>query len=172
MGEDHYKNFVFAIFILISFVLLVTFVSFYIKETSSSSCFCGLPLWLGVILISLSGLFIGSFVYYMLNKQCVKEKHKSDKAIVKTLSFLEGDERKVMKTILQLSGEITQRKLCELTGFDKVKISRILNKLENKNLMRREKYGMTNKIILDEDLSELFKEIFQNLKPIFKKGFK
>lgn len=157
--EENYKNFVLAIFIVVSFVLLVTFVSFSIKNTSLSSCFCGLPLWLSIMLISLSGLFVGSFVYYILNKHYVKEKHKSGKAIVKTLSFLEDDERKVIKSILKLSGEITQRKLCELTGFDKVKISRILSRLESKNLVQKEKYGMTNKIILDENLLELFKEI-------------
>ncbi|OYT43193.1 MAG: hypothetical protein B6U88_01710 [Candidatus Aenigmarchaeota archaeon ex4484_56] len=159
MREDSYKNFVLATFVLVSFVILVSFISFYVKNISRNSCFCGLPLWLGILLISLLGLFIGSFIYYILNRHYITEKHKSEKAILKTLSFLENDEKEVIKTILNFSGEITQRKLCELTGFNKVKISRILNKFENKKIIQREKYGMTNKIILDKELLGLFIEL-------------
>jgi len=159
MEKNDYKTFSLAIFIVVSFVILATVISLYIKYTSSNYCFCGLPLWLIILLISLLGLFIGGFVYFILNKKFLQEKNISEKAIKKLFYCLETEERKVIKTILKSSGEITQRNLCKLLSFDKVKISRILTKLENKDFVKREKYGMTNKIILDENLLKLFKEI-------------
>jgi len=156
---ENYKRFASIIFIIIAFIFLVTFVSFYIKEYSPGFCYCGLPLWVIVLVISSSGLFIGGFVYYLFNKDHIKEKNKIVKGIKKTLCFLEREEKNIITALIEHSGEITQKNLSDQTGFNKVKISRVINKLEVKGLIKKMKYGMTNKIVLNEDLKNLFEKV-------------
>lgn len=62
-------------------------------------------------------------------------------------SILEGDEKKVYRIISE-KGEILQSELVLESGFTKVKISRLLKKLERKSLIKRKPYGNTNKIMI------------------------
>lgn len=64
------------------------------------------------------------------------------------LKLLEGDEMKVYKHILDSRGEILQKDLVMEMNFDKAKITRILAKLEQKDLILKIKHGMTNRIVL------------------------
>ena len=66
----------------------------------------------------------------------------------KILDELEGDEYVIYAEILNEDGEICQRDLPERTGFSKAKVSRILDKLEHKAMVKRESYGMTNLVVL------------------------
>jgi len=47
--------------------------------------------------------------------------------------------------------EQSAKQPCILTGFSKVKITRILDCLELKGLIVRKSYGMTNKIIINRN---------------------
>lgn len=62
--------------------------------------------------------------------------------------MLKSDEKKVFLEILKTKGEILQNKLVVQTGLSKVKITRVLTSLQNKNLVMKERYGITNKIKL------------------------
>jgi len=66
----------------------------------------------------------------------------------KTLNSLKGDECTIYKEIFDSKGEILQRELPERTGFSKAKVTRILDRLEDKNLVERKSYGVTNKVVL------------------------
>jgi uncharacterized membrane protein len=61
---------------------------------------------------------------------------------------LGGDEGKAYDLITQSNGMIFQNELAEKLGVSKVKITRILDKLEAKGLVERRRRGMTNVIIL------------------------
>lgn len=61
---------------------------------------------------------------------------------------LDNDEKKVIYAIKEKEGTIFQSELIEKTGFSKVKISRILDRLEGKGLIERRRRGMTNVVIL------------------------
>lgn len=66
-------------------------------------------------------------------------------AVLKTL---ENDERTVYKEIFDCDGEILQRILPGKAGFSKAKVTRILDRLEQKRLIERRSFGVTNKVIL------------------------
>ena len=61
---------------------------------------------------------------------------------------LGGDESKVFELITQSNGMIFQNELVEKMGMTKVKITRILDKLEAKSLVERRRRGMTNVVII------------------------
>ncbi|WP_230972198.1 helix-turn-helix transcriptional regulator [Archaeoglobus neptunius] len=69
-------------------------------------------------------------------------------------NLLERDELTVMKIILENDG-ITQDSLHFRTGFSHSKISMIVKKLEEKNLIVRERFGKTYRIHLSEWLRGL-----------------
>lgn len=76
----------------------------------------------------------------------VNEDSKTDKIAI-AVSILEGDEKEVYRIISE-KGEIFQSELVLESGFTKVKISRLLQKLERKSLISRKVYGNTNKITI------------------------
>lgn len=75
------------------------------------------------------------------NEQKLKDKEKN-------LRLLNSDEKKVYRSIIEAQGTIFQSDLVEKAGFDKVKVTRILDRLEGKQLIERRRRGMTNVVIL------------------------
>jgi hypothetical protein len=65
-----------------------------------------------------------------------------------TLKGLIGDEYTIYKELCGGRGEILQKALSEKTGLSGVKVTRVLNRLEQKGLIERKSYGMTNKVVL------------------------
>jgi uncharacterized membrane protein len=63
--------------------------------------------------------------------------------------MLKPEEKKVMNLILK-EKTIFQADVSEKTKFSKVKITRILDKLESKDYIERKRRGMTNIVILKE----------------------
>ncbi len=61
---------------------------------------------------------------------------------------LENDEKDIMNIILENKGSIFQSELVSKTGFNKVKITRLLDRLEGKGFIERKRRGMTNIVIL------------------------
>lgn len=64
------------------------------------------------------------------------------------LSELEGDEHAVYKLILEEEGAVLQKALPAKAGFSKAKVSRVLDRLEQKGLVERKSYGVTNNVVL------------------------
>ena len=58
------------------------------------------------------------------------------------------DEGTVMNFILESNGSIFQSQLVEKTGFNKVRVTRILDNLEGRGLIERKRRGMTNIVLL------------------------
>lgn len=61
--------------------------------------------------------------------------------------ILNENEKKVMKEVIRSEG-VTQDSLVHRLGYSKAKLSLLLNDLEKKDLVMREKLGRTNSIIL------------------------
>jgi len=151
-----HRSMILVIGIITGFIFITSFTAFYTTENFSSVCGCKLPLWVIVISLASLGVFVGTFTYYILTKNYINDKKKINKAIYKTLDFLENDEKVLVKNLIENNGKIHQSNLKDLTGFDKVKISRIIQCLEKKGILKKEKSGMTNLIILDTSLAEIF----------------
>lgn len=72
------------------------------------------------------------------------------------LKALEGDERRTVKIIVDNGGRVFQNDLVNSLNFSKAKVSRILFKLEQRKIITKEKYGLTNSVSLSEQMwSEL-----------------
>ncbi|MBU7023795.1 MAG: hypothetical protein HXS40_06475 [Theionarchaea archaeon] len=64
--------------------------------------------------------------------------------------YVIADEQKVLEEIRKAGGRIVQKDLVKNTEFSKSKISKIISDLENRNIVRKEKYKRTNLIFLKE----------------------
>jgi hypothetical protein len=145
-----------ALVILTLFVFVISFTAFYTKENFSAACGCKVPIWIIVITMASFGMLVGSLVYFLLNKNEINEKKIFKSAIIKTLNFLDEDERRVFEKIVENRGQIYQSKISSDLKINKVKTFRILNQLEKKKIIRKEKSGMTNLIFLEDDLLKIF----------------
>lgn len=144
--------------IIALFIFVVSFVTFYTTENFSSACGCQLPPWIIIVSVSSLGLFVGLVTYYLISKNFLKEKKEIEENLFKFLDLLEKEDRDVLKIIIKNNGKIGQSSLAKTLDVDKVKMSRIISRMEDKKMLKKEKHGMTNKIVLKEELRELFLE--------------
>ena len=130
--------------LLISAVLVValgaTITIFSIYHTlHMGSAFLQYPLFLYGTAI-LSFLFGGSIVYLF-------EGRVNKLQLDRLLSVLPSDERIIMKILVERN-EIEQSKLVTLSRMNKVRVSRILLRLEQRKIIVKKKHGYTNMILL------------------------
>lgn len=64
------------------------------------------------------------------------------------LGKLEADERKVLERVIGSNGDVLQSDLVTELGDNKVRVTRILDKLEGMNIVERRRRGMTNVVVL------------------------
>ncbi|MBU2559850.1 hypothetical protein KKA03_03055 [archaeon] len=69
-------------------------------------------------------------------------------------TLLTRDEEKVVKTIIEAGGEITQDQLPERTGFSRPKVSRTVSDLEGRGILSKEPDGRTQKLQVKKDFYE------------------
>lgn len=62
--------------------------------------------------------------------------------------LLDGDERRLMRVIVESKGDVLQRDLVRITAFSDAKVSRLLDRLEERGLVVRERHGMSNRVRL------------------------
>lgn len=80
--------------------------------------------------------------------QQVQQKKITAESFREVLGTLDSEEKDVFEKIIAAEGTIFQSDLVEKTGLNKVKVTRLLDKLEGKALIERRRRGMTNVIIL------------------------
>ena len=102
-------------------------------ETSSS--------WLLIAAIVVVVLTLGAGISIVLPKKIQQPSIKVD------TSKLDSEEKKIYEIIKKNNG-VYQSDLIKETGFSKVKITRVLDKLESKGIIERRRRGMTNAIFL------------------------
>lgn len=93
------------------------------------------------LLIFAVGLYIAFF-----HKSFTEESKKDFKEV--DLSKLSDEEKKIYDIIKGKDGSAYQTDLIKETGFSKVKITRILDRLEQSDILERKRRGMTNLIVL------------------------
>ena len=88
-------------------------------------------------------ILAGISIFYLSKK-------REDKKLRENImySMLTIDELEVVKYLEKHEAEATQKELVVELNISKVKISRILKSLENKKIITKSNYGMTNKIML------------------------
>ncbi|HLD57917.1 MAG TPA: MarR family transcriptional regulator [archaeon] len=97
--------------------------------------------------ISIAMAAFGVFLLIISRKE-TKGKLVESKKIEDAVKMLTGDEKTVYDTIVASQGTIFQSELVEKSGLDKVRVSRVLDKLEGRGLIERKRRGMSNVIVL------------------------
>ncbi len=105
-------------------------------------------------LIGFSIIFIyytsnGAIKEYFLPEKKEKFEDKSKNKLI--INLLKGDEKEVYQEILNSKDGILQNELVLRTGLSKVKITRVVHRLELKRLIIKERHGLTNRIKLREN---------------------
>jgi predicted transcriptional regulator len=144
--------------IIAGFVTIIFFVITYLNEKILCNLECREKneVLLVLILLSLFGLFIGSLSYYFISEKYLTKIVKINKDSKIILDFLEPDMKKILNSIIEKNGITSQSEIVKDTNMPRVKISRILSKLEQKDLITKKQKGMTNEILLKKELQDVF----------------
>jgi len=158
MAKNKFIQLWFIIGIITGFAAVIFFISTYLsnKVLCDVSCRVRNEVLISLILSSLFGVFIGSLTYYFISEKYEKKIIRIHKDISATYKFLGEDQRLVLKSIVGDKGKISQTKLVKDTNLSRVRVSRCLKQLEEKEIIEKSKIGMTNKIMLSKDLQDLF----------------
>ena len=106
-----------------------------------------------VILLIVCAFVIGATSAYLfynadnINILAVKTEEKSDD-YKRLLPLLKHDERKVVSALMENNGEMFQNALVLKLALSKVKMTRLLVSLQDKQIIIKERHGLTNKIQL------------------------
>ncbi|MCD6590578.1 MAG: winged helix-turn-helix transcriptional regulator [Candidatus Aenigmarchaeota archaeon] len=146
------KKIVLAMLVISIFVLIVALSSFYvqIQIETGNICGCVIPIYLFIPLLASIGLFIGTMFYYLLSPKF----EKIEKDVI--LNLFDSDEKIIVETLIKNHGKATQAKITKSTGLSKVKVHRVLERLENKNVISKKKERKVNIITLNKDLLRIF----------------
>jgi len=108
-----------------------------------------------VLVLVMSSFLIGSTAIYLYFKSETEEllkslgkKREGSRKYEIVIPMLRGDERVVFQEIIDNRGEMLQNALVLKTRLNKVKMTRVLAGLQKKNLIVKERHGLTNKIKL------------------------
>jgi uncharacterized membrane protein len=104
-----------------------------------------------VLLFTISAFIIGSASLYLfynseIPKKVLRKRTAKEYSLV--TNILKGDEKLAFEMLLAANGEMLQNKLVQSIGLSKVKVTRVLANLERKNLIIKERSGLTNKVKL------------------------
>lgn len=81
----------------------------------------------------------------IIKRQFIGKERKEKIEVPKTLS---PELRNMFDLIAKSNGAVLQGELVAKSGMDKVKVSRILDKLEMQGLIERRRHGMSNLVVL------------------------
>ena len=85
-----------------------------------------------------------------ISKEDIAGEQKNESMALLAVNMLEGDEKILLQKIVG-NGGILQRELVMSTGFSEPKVSRLLDKLERRGLILRQRDGMGNRILLKNE---------------------
>jgi uncharacterized membrane protein len=100
----------------------------------------------------------GTLAWYYTGAKMERQETTLKKNTRIILNFLSDEEQAAIKHLLQKGGSCPQYDLAHLPGTNKVKMHRILTKIEQKGIIRRERQGKVNQVVLDRELYEVLKD--------------
>lgn len=142
-------------------ILIIIIFNVGMREIVSSSCDHGLtcPMY-GVIRtqtlfsLAIAGLvlIIGLFFIFAKENEKIVVKTRTVKLKRKPISIknLDKQEKQVIQELQKENGAIFQKDLMERLNIGKVGITRLLDRLESKNLVERKRRGMNNIVVLKQ----------------------
>lgn len=159
MKNKHAGYLIVGISVLIGF-MIYSF-NHALKEVVSTACSHGssCPMWGTINLqtnISLGVMvfvaFVGLYFVFFSKEEKTGERIKAKKIVKEdyqnVIKELNDDEKLIFEKILEAEGTIFQSDLVDKSNLAKVKVTRLLDRLEGKGLIERKRRGMTNIVIL------------------------
>ncbi|MBR9683912.1 MarR family transcriptional regulator [Candidatus Woesearchaeota archaeon] len=149
-------------YVIIGIAIVVSFIVYSFNralvEIVNAACTHGsdCPMW-GTInfqtniatgLIVLLILVGGYFVFFGKEKKRVEPKQIKREDYETVMNDLSAEEKQIFEKVLEAQGTIFQSDLVEKTGLTKVKMTRLLDRLEGRGLIERKRRGMTNVVVL------------------------
>jgi len=102
------------------------------------------------VVILLNGIILLAGGISLWKLTCEKElTHAKDR--LKSLLLL-PEERAIIDELKKSRGSLTQSQLVRNMGMSKVKVHRVVSKLAAKGIVKKYEYGLTNKIVLQEEV--------------------
>lgn len=95
-----------------------------------------------ISLLMLGSLYV---IFFMKDKSVSGESIKPSK---KVLSKLDETEKKIIELVSNNQGSMYQSDIMKELDLSKVKVTRILDKLESSGLVERKRRGMTNIVVM------------------------
>lgn len=89
-------------------------------------------------------IIFGKEKIMVVKESDIEKKEMSLESYSDVLNRMDMNERRVFEKLIEENGNMLQSRLIHHTGFSKVKMTRILDKLEQKDLIERKRRGMTN----------------------------
>lgn len=102
--------------------------------------------WILVSSFGIGFLMLGLGGYLIFVPRLPLDIKKQSKPV--DTAALDEEEKQVYESIRKNSGSVFQSDLIKETGFTKVKVTRVLDRLEMKDVLERRRRGMTNIIVL------------------------
>lgn len=143
--------------LIIGITVLIGFIIFIFNQALAGivqeSCAHGpaCPMWGTIEVQTIIGigimifiLTIGLYLIFFGDKGIKKK--KIDYTLV--LKEMKEDERAVFEPIIKSGGLMFQSEIVKKTNYGKVKVSRILDRLENRGILERKRKGMSNLIMI------------------------
>jgi hypothetical protein len=143
----------------IALVALVLLLPLFIDHATVSEGF--FILW-GLFLL-LAAVILGVALAYVFMTRGLREEGGRPSAAPSTASaaapdivlrLLAGDERRLYRRVVEAGGTMLQKDLVGAGPFSGSKVTRLLDRLEAKGLISRERHGMTNRIRLSDGWRE------------------
>ncbi|PIN87301.1 hypothetical protein COV19_00255 [Candidatus Woesearchaeota archaeon CG10_big_fil_rev_8_21_14_0_10_44_13] len=141
-----------ALFILFLIVSYNKAMEDIVNATCTHGPECSMYKTIGVqktISYSLIGMLIAASLYVIIFlKDRTMPGQSAPKPSKKVLEGLDNTEKKILDLVSRSEGSMYQSDIMKETGFSKVKVTRVLDRLEAKGLTERKRRGMTNIVVL------------------------
>ncbi len=157
------KRILLVLLILLAFVSLIVLLIFsYINYGNTTNpilrFFIAYHLEFMIAMVFV-GFAVGIITYYILSGK-IKEKDETIKESGKLLlNLLNSNEKEVIEYVVNNNGIANQYELTHLKGMTRLKIHRVLEKLEEKQIISRTRIGKINKIKMTDNILESLKNL-------------
>ncbi|MGV8171453.1 MAG: helix-turn-helix transcriptional regulator [Candidatus Woesearchaeota archaeon] len=177
----NHKKIVISALIIVSFILLILSIIFYIDKTRDMRRIDPLelesmakeqiiqtiyerqvqsttPFYYFIPMFGFFGIVVGALVYYIMSGDIERKEKVLVKNTAVVMQLLEPQERRVIKKILENQGKIQQIEITYMEGFTKVKAHRIIESLVQKGILEKEKLGKMRQLHMNKELYHILKD--------------
>jgi uncharacterized membrane protein len=107
-----------------------------------------------MVLMGLFGVLSGFVVYKILDSTIEKQKKAAKANLNILLKFLAGDDKAVVKLLLEKGGMTTQTEIAKLNNMGRLRAHRVVRRFEERGIVYIERHGKINLVRLSEDLRQ------------------